>query len=251
MPASQYPAAVDLARHIDHTLLKADASARDIEKLCAEAREHGFFAVCVNPSRIELCRHLLDGTDVQIATVVGFPLGAMDGDVKRFETEAAIDSGAHEIDVVLNIGRIKDGDWRYVLRELNDVVEAADERPVKVILETCLLTLEEKSQACRLAVESGARFVKTSTGFSTGGATAADVKLLRQIVGPKFGVKASGGIRDTVTAQAMIAAGANRLGTSSGVAIVRGAAAVPRPAVFPDSPVGTPAKTPTGTAADN
>jgi deoxyribose-phosphate aldolase len=141
--------------------------------------------------------------------------------VKRFETEAAIDEGAHEVDVVLNVGRLKDSDDKYVLRELRDVVEAADERPVKVILETCLLTREEKIRACQLTVESGARFVKTSTGFSTGGVTLEDVKLLRETVGPKFGVKASGGIRDAQTALALIAAGATRLGASSGVTIVK------------------------------
>ena len=152
--------------------------------------------------------------------MVGFPLGATDLDTKRFETEAAIDLGAHEIDVVINIGRLKDGDWAYVERELIDVVEAADERPVKVILETCLLTTEEKTAACQVVVNSGAQFVKTSTGFGAGGATIEDIKLLRDVVGPRFGVKASGGIRDTATALAMIAAGATRLGTSNSLAIV-------------------------------
>ena len=166
----------------------------------------------------------LDDSNVKVASVVGFPLGAMAADVKRFETETAIDDGAHEIDVVLNIARLKDGDDKYVLRELCDVVEAADERTVKVILETCLLTDAEKIRACHLVVESGAHFVKTSTGFSTAGATVADVKLMRETVGPKFGVKASGGVRDTQTALAMIAAGATRLGTSSGIAIVNGIA---------------------------
>jgi deoxyribose-phosphate aldolase len=214
--------AAELARFIDHTLLKAEASAKDIEKLCAEAREHGFYSVCVNGSRVEQARHLLEDTDVKVACVIGFPLGAMSGDAKRFETEAAIDEGAHEIDVVLNLGRLKDGDDKYVLRELRDVAEAADERPVKVILETCLLTHEEKIRACQLVVESGAQFVKSSTGLSTGGATVADVKLLRETVGPKFGVKASGGIREAKTALEMIAAGATRLGTSASVAIVKG-----------------------------
>ena len=215
----------DLARFIDHTQLKPDAIAKDIEKLCAEAREHRFFAVCVNGSRIELARHLLEGADVKVASVVGFPFGAMETDVKRFETEAAIDGGAHEIDVVLNIGRLKDGDDAFVLRELRDIVEAADERTVKVILETCLLTREQKIRACQLVVEAGAHFVKTSTGFNSGGATIEDVKLLRETVGPGFGVKASGGIRDAAIAQAMIEVGATRLGTSNGVAIVHGARA--------------------------
>lgn len=214
----------ELARYIDHTILKADASAKDIEKLCAEAREHGFASVCVNGSRVIQAVHLLEETSVKVASVVGFPLGATDADTKRFETEAAIDNGAQEIDLVLNIGRLKDGDDAFVLRELRDVVEAADERPVKVIIEACLLTQEEKVRACHLILESGAHFVKTSTGFSTGGATLDDVRLLRETVGPKLGVKAAGGIRDTATALAMIEAGATRLGTSGGVAIVKGIA---------------------------
>ena len=212
----------ELARYIDHTLLKTDTMASDIARLCAEARAHGFHSVCVNGSWVELARHAVEDSEVKIACVVGFPLGATETDVKRFETEAAIDSGAQEIDLVLNVARLKEGDDKYVLRELRDVVEAAEERPVKVILETCLLSSEEKIRACRLVLESGAHFVKTSTGFSTGGATVEDVKLLREIVGPKFGVKASGGLRDTKTALAMIEAGANRLGTSSSVGIVKG-----------------------------
>lgn len=219
--------AAEIARFIDHTLLKPEATAQQVEKLCAEAREHGFFSVCVNGSRVELARHCLEDSPVKVAAVVGFPLGAMSSDAKRYETEAAIDDGAQEIDLVLNLGRLKDGDDQYVLRELRDVVEAADERTVKVILETCLLTDEEKTRACRLVVESGAHFVKTSTGFSTGGATLEDVKLMRATVGPKFGVKASGGIRDTAAALAMIEAGATRLGTSAGVAIVKGLTAAP------------------------
>jgi len=216
-----------LAAFIDHTLLKADATAADIEKLCAEARENNFSSVCVNGSWISKAHHLLEGSDVKVAGVVGFPLGAMSGDTKRFETEAAIDDGAQEIDVVLNIGRLKAGDDKHVLRELIDVAEAADERTVKVILETCLLTDEEKIRACKIVVESGAHFVKTSTGFSASGATIADVQLMRQTVGPKFGVKASGGIRDTKTALVMIEAGATRLGTSAGVSIVKGLAETP------------------------
>jgi deoxyribose-phosphate aldolase len=213
-----------LASFIDHTLLKADATAKDIEKLCAEALENNFFSVCVNGSWISTAYHLLEGSDVKVAGVVGFPLGAMSGDAKRFETEAAIDNGVQEIDVVLNIGKLKDGDDKYILRELIDVVEAAEERVVKVILETCLLTDEEKIRACQIVVESGAQFVKTSTGFAASGATIAAVKLMRATVGLKFGVKASGGIRDLKTALAMIEAGATRLGTSAGVAIVKGLA---------------------------
>ncbi len=214
-----------LAAFIDHTLLKPDASLAQIEQLCTEAREHHFFSVCVNGSWVAAARHFLDGSDVKVASVVGFPFGAMSSDVKRFETEVAIDDGAHEIDVVLNIARLKAGDDKYVFREICDVVEAADERTVKVILETCLLTDEEKIRACKLVVESGAQFVKTSTGFSTAGATIADVKLMRETVGEKFGVKASGGVRDAQTAVAMIAAGATRIGTSNGIAIVKGLAA--------------------------
>jgi deoxyribose-phosphate aldolase len=220
---------LQLAAYIDHTLLKADATAKDIEKLCAEAREYHFYSVCVNGSWVGQAGHFLEGAGIKIACVVGFPLGAMSGDVKRFETEAAIDDGAQEIDIVLNLGRLKAGDNKFILRELCDVVEAADERPVKVILETCLLTQAEKIRACQLVVESGAKFVKTSTGFSTSGATIADVKLMRETVGPKFGVKASGGIRDTQTALAMIEAGATRLGTSASVAIVKGLAEISRP----------------------
>ena len=218
LPAT--PAA--LARFIDHTQTRADATLQDIEKLCAEAREHQFHSVSVNGSWVIAACHFLEGSDVKVGCAVGFPLGAMSGDVKRFETEAAIDDGAQEIDVVLNLGRLKAGDDKYVLRELRDVAEAADERTVKVILETCLLTREEKIRACELVADSGAHFVKTSTGLSTGGATVEDVKLLREIVGPKFGVKAAGGIRDARTALAMIEAGATRLGTSAGVAIVEG-----------------------------
>jgi deoxyribose-phosphate aldolase len=213
-----------LAGRIDHTLLKAEATAREIENLCREAREHGFFGVCVHGTRVELARHCLEDSAVRVIGVVGFPLGAMSSDVKRFETEAAIDDGAQEIDMVINVGRLKDRDDRFVLRELRDVVEAAEERPVKVILETCLLTREEIVRACQLVVESGAEFVKTSTGFGPGGATVEDVRLMRETVGPKFGVKASGGIRDAQTAQALIAAGATRLGTSASVAIVGGVA---------------------------
>ena len=210
--------AADLPRFIDYTLLKPEATAQQIEKLCTEARAHGFSSVCVNGARVELARHCLEDSPVKVATVVGFPLGAMSSDAKRYETEAAIDDGAQEIDAVLNIGRLKDGDNRSVLRELRDIVEAADERTVKVILETCLLTDEEKVRACKLVVESGAHFVKTSTGFSTGGATLDDVKLLRATVGPAFGVKAAGGIRTAAAALAMIEAGATRLGVSTNLA---------------------------------
>jgi deoxyribose-phosphate aldolase len=215
---------LQLAAYIDHTLLRADASVAEIQQLCLEAQEHKFYSVCVNGSWVSTAHSIVSDFDLKIACVVGFPLGAMSSDVKRFETETAIDDGAHEIDVVLNIARLKAGNDKYVFRELCDVVEAADERTVKVILETCLLNHEEKVRACKLVVESGAHFVKTSTGFSTAGATIADVKLMRETVGPKFGVKASGGVRDAQTALAMIAAGATRIGTSNGIAIVKGLA---------------------------
>lgn len=214
----------ELAQYIDHTLLRPNATAADIERLCAEARQHRFHAVCVNGSRVALAAARLEDTGILTAAVVGFPLGSADTESKRFETESVIDLGAQEIDLVLNVGRLLDGDDRYVLREMRDVVEAAEVVPVKVILETCLLTEDQKRRACSLAVEAGVKMVKTSTGFSTGGATLEDVRLLRECVGPRIGVKASGGIRDTATALAMIEAGATRLGTSAGVAIVQGLA---------------------------
>ena len=161
----------DLAQFIDHTLLKPDATRAQIETLCAEAAEHNFATVCVNGSRVELAYSLLEDCDVQVAAVVGFPLGAMEADVKRYETEAAIDAGASEIDMVMNVGRFKDGDHDFIVREIRDVVEAADDRVVKVILETCLLSDDEIVQACKLAVQAQAHFVKTSTGFGSAGAT--------------------------------------------------------------------------------
>ena len=216
----------DLARHLEHTLLRSDATAAEIRRLCEEARTHRFHAVCVNGSRVELARHLVDDADVQVVAAVGFPLGAMDSGVKVHETEAARDAGAQEIDVVLNIGRLKDGEDRYVLRELRDIVEAAEGLPVKGIIEACLLTEDEKVRACRLIMEAEARFVKTSTGFNRGGATVDDVRLLRATVGAGFGVKAAGGIRTWAAATALLAAGADRLGTSCGVGIVTDPAAL-------------------------
>ena len=213
----------DLAKFIDHTLLKPDATRAQIETLCAEAAEHNFATVCVNGSRVELAYSLLEECDVQVATVVGFPLGAMEADVKRYETEAAIDAGAGEIDMVMNVGRFKDGDHDYIVREIRDVVEAADDHIVKVILETCLLSNEQIEQACKLVVQAQAHFVKTSTGFGSAGATIEHVKLMRETVGQFAGVKAAGGIRNAADARAMIEAGATRLGTSAGVAIVSGA----------------------------
>jgi deoxyribose-phosphate aldolase len=221
MDSNSLVTAGQLASYIDHTLLNPAATAQDIEKLCAEAEKFRFFSVCVNGSWVPLASRILSRTGIKVASVVGFPLGASSSDVKCFETESAIRDGAREIDVVINLGRLWQGDDRYVVADLTKVVKAAGESPVKAIIECCLLSDEKKICACRLAVDSGARFVKTSTGFSTGGATIADVKLMRETVGPNIGVKASGGIRDARTAIAMIEAGATRLGTSSGVAILR------------------------------
>ena len=212
----------DLAPYIDHTLLKPEATREQIESLCAEAAEHKFSTVCVNGSRVELAYSLLEESDVQVAAVVGFPLGSTDADSKRYETEVAIDQGAGEIDMVMNVGRFKDGDHDYIVREIRDVVEAADDHVVKVILETCLLTDTQIEQACKLVVQAQAHFVKTSTGFGSAGATIEHVKLMRETVGQFAGVKAAGGIRDAATARAMIEAGATRLGTSNGIAIVTG-----------------------------
>ncbi len=212
----------DLAPYIDHTLLKPEATREQIESLCTEAAEYKFSTACVNGSRVELAYSLLEESNVQVAAVVGFPLGAAEADSKRYETEVAIDQGAGEIDMVMNVGRFKDGDHNYIVREIRDVVEAADDHVVKVILETCLLTDAQIEQACKLAVQAQAHFVKTSTGFGSAGATIEHVKLMRETVGQFAGIKAAGGIRDAATARAMIEAGATRLGTSNGVAIVTG-----------------------------
>ena len=215
----------ELASYIDHTLLKPDATRAQLEQLCAEAAEHQFSTVCVNGSRVELAYSLLEDSDVQVCTVVGFPLGAMDADAKRYETEAAVDAGASEIDMVMNVGRFKDGEHEYIVREIRDVVEAADDRVVKVILETCLLTNDEIAQACKLVAQAQAHFVKTSTGFGSAGATLEHVRLMRETVGQFAGVKAAGGVRNADDARAMIEAGATRIGTSNGVAIVSGESA--------------------------
>ena len=212
----------ELAPYLDHTLLKPNATRAQIEKLCAEAAKHQFATVCVNGSRVELAHSLLEGSDVQVCSVVGFPLGAMEADVKRYETEAAVDAGAGEIDMVMNIGRFQDGEQEYIVREIRDVVEAADDRVVKVILETCLLSNEEIALACKLVVQAQAHFVKTSTGFGSAGATLEHVKLMRETVGQFAGVKAAGGVRNDEDARTMIEAGATRIGTSNGVTIVSG-----------------------------
>ncbi|WP_374711641.1 deoxyribose-phosphate aldolase [Symbiobacterium terraclitae] len=214
-----------LAKLIDHTLLKPDATEAQIRTLCAEAREHAFMSVCVNPHWVPLCRDLLSGTDVLVCTVIGFPLGMNRSEIKAVEAEDAVARGAREVDMVINIGALKSGQHGVVLSDIRAVVEAVSgEARVKVIIETGLLTDEEKVTACRLAQEAGADFVKTSTGFGHGGATVADVALMRRTVGPAMGVKASGGVRDLATALAMVEAGANRIGASAGVAILAGLA---------------------------
>ncbi|AKO94192.1 MULTISPECIES: deoxyribose-phosphate aldolase [Priestia] len=212
----------EIAKMIDHTLLKADAKKEEIEKLCEEAKEHHFASVCVNPTWVSLSSSLLEGTDVKVCTVIGFPLGANTPEVKAFEAQNAISNGATEVDMVINIGALKDGNDQEVKRDIQAVVEASKGVLVKVIIETCLLTEDEKIRACKLAVEAGADYVKTSTGFSTGGATVEDVALMRKTVGPDVGVKASGGVRNAEGAKAVIEAGATRIGASSGIAIVNG-----------------------------
>ena len=206
----------EVAGRIERMLVRADATRRDIERLCSEARAEGSHCVCVNGSRVELARALLEGSEVKVTGLIGFPLGAADSDAKRYETEVAVDHGAQEIEMVLNIGRLKDSDHRYVLRELRDVAEAADERPVKIILETGLLTPEEARRACELALDSGVHCVCTGTGLRSV-ATVEDVRNLRAAVGEKFGVKAAG-LSDAQTARALLEAGASRLGAAEGVA---------------------------------
>lgn len=214
---------VNIANMIDHTLLKPEATKEQIVQLCAEAKQYGFASVCVNPSWVKTAARELSGTDVCVCTVIGFPLGATTPETKAFETKNAIENGAREVDMVINIGALKSGADDWVERDIRAVVEAAAGKAlVKVIIETALLTDDEKVRACQLAVKAGADYVKTSTGFSGGGATVEDVALMRKTVGDNVGVKASGGVRDRKTAEAMIEAGATRIGTSSGVAIVSG-----------------------------
>jgi deoxyribose-phosphate aldolase len=212
----------DLARIIDHTLLRPDATRSDLAKLCAEAVAHGFFGVCVHGSYVPFAHEQLRGTDVAVCTVVGFPFGAMSPSAKAFEAAEAVRAGANELDMVINLGALKGQDYALVHDDIARVVAAAAGCVVKVILETALLTRDEKVIACALAKAAGARFVKTSTGFGPGGATTEDVALMRAVVGPELGVKASGGVRTARDADAMVAAGATRLGTSAGVAIVTG-----------------------------
>ncbi|MBP9920329.1 deoxyribose-phosphate aldolase [Proteiniclasticum ruminis] len=209
-----------LAKHIDHTLLKPDGTEAELIKLCEEAKEYKFFSVCVNPCNIEKAKELLKDSDTKICTVVGFPLGQMTTEAKSFETKEAVFLGAEEVDMVINIGKLKDGDYDYVLEDIRAVVLAAGGVLTKVIIESCLLTDEEKVKACELAKAAGADYVKTSTGFSKSGATKEDIALMRKTVGPEMGVKASGGIRTLEDALAMIENGASRLGLSASVSIV-------------------------------
>ncbi len=211
---------MEKSKFIDHTNLKAVATYDDILKLCNEANKYHFASVCVNPSNVSIAHKLLNGTDVLTCTVVGFPLGATPSEVKAYETTKAIVDGADEIDMVINIGMAKAHNWDYVYEDIKAVVEAAQGVLVKVIIECCYLTDEEKVAACEAAMKAGADFVKTSTGFGTGGATVEDVKLMKKTVGNTCKVKAAGGIRDKATFEAMIAAGADRIGCSCGAKIM-------------------------------
>ncbi|EOH76718.1 MULTISPECIES: deoxyribose-phosphate aldolase [Enterococcus] len=214
---------MEINRMIDHTILKADAKLADVMKIIEEAKKYRFYSVCLNPTWVALAAKELQGEPVAVCTVIGFPLGANTTETKAFEAANAIQNGADEVDMVINIGELKDGNNEKVQKDIEAVVAAAkDKALVKVIIETSLLTNEEKIKACELAKAAGADFVKTSTGFSTGGATVDDVRLMRQTVGPEMGVKASGGIHNAKEAEAMIEAGATRLGASSGVAIMNG-----------------------------
>lgn len=216
------PVAGDLAGYIDHTLLKPEATKEQLRVHCEEARRHGFKTVCINSANVRFCKGLLAGSPVWVIAVVGFPLGAMSTASKVFETREAVRDGAEEIDMVINIGKLKSGDYDCVLEDIRKVVEAARPKPVKVILETGGLDTHEKIIASALSKTAGAAFVKTSTGFGPGGATAEDVALMKQVVGPNVQVKASGGIRDADTARKMLQAGATRLGVSASIAIVTG-----------------------------
>lgn len=212
---------MELKDYIDSTILKAEATKEDIEKLCAEAKEYGFKSVCVNPCYASLASKQLEGTNVGVAVVVGFPLGATLPSVKAFEAKSSILEGATEIDMVINVGKLKDKDYDYVENEIRAVKNAIGNHVLKVIIECCLLTDEEKIKASELTVKAGADFVKTSTGFSKGGATVHDVELMRKTVGPDFGVKAAGGIRTKQDMEDMIKAGATRIGTSHGVDLAK------------------------------
>lgn len=216
------------AAMIDHTLLKADATRDQIATICEEAKKYVFASVCVNPTWVKYSAELLAGTEVKVCTVIGFPLGASTSTVKAFETKDAIANGAGEIDMVINIGAMKNGEFDLVRDDIKAVVDAANGTLVKVIIESCLLTDEEKVKACEISKAAGVDFVKTSTGFASAGATSHDVALMRKTVGAEIGVKASGGIRDYETAMEMINAGANRLGVSASIAIVNSSVTAPK-----------------------
>ena len=210
----------NIAKLIDHTLLKPTATKEQLTKLCEEAKEHGFASICVNPANVAFCKNLLRDSEIPVCTVIGFPLGATSTLAKYAEVKHTLQDGATEFDMVINIGALKDQDLQTVYSDIYSVVQAADGNIVKVIIETCLLTDEEKVVACNLALEARAHFVKTSTGFSAGGATVEDIRLMRETVGKEMGVKASGGVKTLADLNAMVEAGANRIGTSSGVSIV-------------------------------
>jgi deoxyribose-phosphate aldolase len=212
----------NIASYIDHTILKADTTMEEIERVCHEALIYNFASVCVNPYYVPKVAELLAGSNVKVTSVIGFPLGCSLSEVKAFEARLAVNSGADELDMVINIAALKNKDYDLVYNDIKAVVDAAEDKIVKVIIETCLLTEEEKIKACQLSVQAGADFVKTSTGFSTGGATVADVKLMNETVADKAKVKASGGIRNYKNAVDMIEAGAQRIGASSSVEIVTG-----------------------------
>ena len=212
---------MELNKYIDHTVLKATANKEDIKKLCEEANESNFYSVCVNGCYVNDAKNYLEGTDVKVAAVVGFPLGAMTTASKVFEAKEAIENGASEIDMVINVAKLKDKEYDYVREEIRQIKEVIGENVLKVIIETCYLTDEEKVKACELALVAKADFVKTSTGFGTGGATFEDVKLMKETVGNNAKVKASGGVKDKETAEKYIDLGADRLGTSSGIAIMK------------------------------
>ena len=213
---------MSINKYIDHTLLKPESTQDQIDNLIAEAKEYNFASVCVNPTWVSRAAEVLKDSDVKVCTVIGFPLGANTSRVKAFETKDAIENGADEIDMVINIGRLKAKEYDFVENDIRAVVETSGDKLVKVIIETCLLTDEEKEKACQLSVAAGADYVKTSTGFSTAGANVHDVALMRKTVGPNVGVKAAGGARSYADAEAFVKAGATRIGASSGVAIVNG-----------------------------
>jgi deoxyribose-phosphate aldolase len=210
-----------MASMIDHTILKAGATKEQIVEICSQAKEYNFASVCVSPCFVKLAAKELKDSKVKVCTVIGFPLGANSTQVKAFEAKKAVEEGAHEVDMVIQVGALKEGDFKYVQNDISEVVKASEGAHIKVIIETCYLTDEEKIKTCEIAKKAGANFVKTSTGFGTGGATASDIELMRKTVGDELGVKASGGVRSLQEALVMIKAGANRIGTSSGVSILK------------------------------